>query len=126
MNPALAPLCTPLRLNAALTLRKESTLGETLSGTPGVSSTYFGPNASRPIIRGQDGDRIRILHARDFDALDGFVSFRTARSDEHDGGNALFAAMEYWDDPERMATVVSDAIKMNIQLNNKETNQHFH
>ena len=46
---------------AALTLRKESTLGETLSGTPGVSSTYFGPNASRPIIRGQDGDRIRIL-----------------------------------------------------------------
>jgi len=35
-------------------------------------------------------------------------------------------AMEYWDDPERMATVVSDAIKMNIQLNNKETNQHFH
>jgi iron complex outermembrane receptor protein len=37
-------------------------LGETLDGTPGVSSTYFGPNASRPIIRGQDGDRIRILN----------------------------------------------------------------
>ncbi|MBC7601268.1 MAG: TonB-dependent receptor [Ramlibacter sp.] len=44
-----------------LVLRSQSTLGETLSGTPGVSSTYFGPNASRPIIRGQDGDRIRIL-----------------------------------------------------------------
>ncbi|WP_323740789.1 TonB-dependent receptor [Caenimonas koreensis] len=44
-----------------LVLRSQSTLGETLSGTPGVSSTYFGPNASRPVIRGQDGDRIRIL-----------------------------------------------------------------
>ncbi len=44
-----------------LLLRREGTLGETLSGTPGVASTYFGPNASRPIIRGQDGDRIRIL-----------------------------------------------------------------
>jgi len=46
---------------AALTLRREATLGETLNATPGVSSTYFGPNASRPIIRGQDGDRIRVL-----------------------------------------------------------------
>lgn len=46
---------------AALLLRSQSTLGETLDGTPGVSSTYFGPNASRPIIRGLDGDRIRIL-----------------------------------------------------------------
>ena len=45
-----------------LLLRSKSTLGETLDGTPGVSSTYFGPNASRPIIRGQDGDRIRILN----------------------------------------------------------------
>ncbi len=44
-----------------LLLRGKSTLGETLDGLPGVSSTYFGPNASRPIIRGMDGDRIRIL-----------------------------------------------------------------
>ncbi|MDP3605097.1 MAG: TonB-dependent receptor [Polaromonas sp.] len=44
-----------------LLLRTKTTLGETLDGTPGVSSTYFGPNASRPIIRGLDGDRIRIL-----------------------------------------------------------------
>ena len=47
---------------AGLLLRSKTTLGETLDGTPGVSSTYFGPNASRPIIRGQDGDRIRILN----------------------------------------------------------------
>jgi iron complex outermembrane recepter protein len=44
-----------------LLLRQQSTLGEALNGLPGVSSTYFGPNASRPIIRGLDGDRIRIL-----------------------------------------------------------------
>jgi iron complex outermembrane receptor protein len=46
---------------AALLLRSQSTLGETLDGTPGVSSSYFGPNSSRPIIRGLDGDRVRIL-----------------------------------------------------------------
>ncbi|OUM03364.1 TonB-dependent receptor [Variovorax sp. JS1663] len=44
-----------------LLLRSQPTLGETLNTLPGVSSTYFGPNASRPTIRGQDGDRIRIL-----------------------------------------------------------------
>lgn len=44
-----------------LLLSLQPTLGETLARTPGVSSTYFGPAASRPIIRGLDGDRIRIL-----------------------------------------------------------------
>ncbi len=45
-----------------LLFRSQTTLGETLDGTPGVSSTYFGPNASRPIIRGLDGDRVRVLN----------------------------------------------------------------
>jgi iron complex outermembrane receptor protein len=45
-----------------LLLRSQSTLGETLNQTPGVSSTYFGPNASRPIVRGLDGDRVKILN----------------------------------------------------------------
>ena len=44
-----------------LSLTRESTIGETLNGTPGVSSTYFGPNASRPVIRGMDGDRVKIM-----------------------------------------------------------------
>lgn len=44
-----------------LLLRTQPTLGETLSGMPGISSTYFGPNASRPVIRGLDGDRVRVL-----------------------------------------------------------------
>lgn len=41
--------------------RRQPTLGETLSGEPGVDSTYFGPGASRPVIRGLGGDRIRVL-----------------------------------------------------------------
>jgi len=45
-----------------LLMRNQSTLGETLALMPGVSSSYFGPNASRPIIRGMDGDRIKILN----------------------------------------------------------------
>jgi len=44
-----------------LLLRRGTTLGDTLDGLPGVSSTYFGPNANRPVIRGLDGDRIRVL-----------------------------------------------------------------
>jgi len=44
-----------------LSRRQASTLGETLRGLPGVSATGFGPNSSRPIIRGQDGDRVKIL-----------------------------------------------------------------
>ena len=59
-NEAMAPVAQLSGL--ALLLRAQSTLGETLDGTPGISSTYFGPNASRPIIRGLDGDRIRILN----------------------------------------------------------------
>ncbi len=45
------------------TLAREvrSTIGETLASQPGVSATSFGPNASRPIIRGLGGDRIRVL-----------------------------------------------------------------
>ncbi len=44
-----------------LVLRRGTTLGETLDGLPGVSSSYFGPNANRPTIRGQEGDRVRVL-----------------------------------------------------------------
>jgi len=44
-----------------LDLRRGSTLGETLNGLPGVSTTTYGPMVGRPIIRGMDGDRIRLL-----------------------------------------------------------------
>ena len=46
---------------ATLRARLEPTLGETLANEVGVSSSYFGPAASRPVIRGLDGERIRIL-----------------------------------------------------------------
>ena len=45
----------------ALILRRGATLGETLDGLPGLSSSYFGPNSNRPTIRGLDGDRVRML-----------------------------------------------------------------
>jgi iron complex outermembrane receptor protein len=41
----------------------EASLGETLSRQPGVTSSYFGPGSSRPIVRGIGGDRVRILEA---------------------------------------------------------------
>jgi iron complex outermembrane recepter protein len=44
-----------------LAQRQSGTLGETLSGLPGIASTYFGPNSSRPIIRGLDSERIRVM-----------------------------------------------------------------
>lgn len=37
------------------------TIGETLARQPGVSATSFGPSASRPILRGFQGERVRVL-----------------------------------------------------------------
>jgi iron complex outermembrane recepter protein len=45
----------------ALTRARAGTLGDTLSGLPGVAATAFGPQSSRPVVRGLDGDRIRLL-----------------------------------------------------------------
>ncbi len=48
-------------------------LGETLARQPGVSASSFGPTASRPILRGLSGDRIRVL-------TDGIGSFDVSSS----------------------------------------------
>lgn len=40
---------------------RESTLGETLANQPGITSSHFGAGASRPVIRGMDGPRVKIL-----------------------------------------------------------------
>ena len=45
----------------ALTRDLRSSIGETLARLPGVSATSFGPTASRPILRGFQGERIRVL-----------------------------------------------------------------
>lgn len=54
---------TPVTVISADKLRKieAPTLGETLKNTPGVHSTYFGPVSSSPIIRGNDGPRVKIV-----------------------------------------------------------------
>ncbi len=44
-----------------LTRSLRPTIGETLARTPGVSATSFGPNASRPVLRGLAGERVRVL-----------------------------------------------------------------
>jgi iron complex outermembrane recepter protein len=38
-----------------------SSIGETLAKQPGITATYFGPSASRPIIRGLSGERVQVL-----------------------------------------------------------------
>lgn len=40
-----------------------SSLGQTLAEQPGVTSTYYGPGSSRPVIRGLQGDRVRVLES---------------------------------------------------------------
>ena len=54
------PSVTTLKKNE-LRKRGEVSLGDMLRSEPGVQSSSFGPNASRPIIRGLEGDRIRVL-----------------------------------------------------------------
>ena len=44
-----------------LTAALRPSLGDTLAHTPGVSASSFGPSASRPILRGLEGERVRVL-----------------------------------------------------------------
>jgi iron complex outermembrane receptor protein len=44
-----------------LRMKQASTLGETLKNEVGVHSTYYGPVASSPIIRGLDGPRVLVM-----------------------------------------------------------------
>lgn len=60
-----------------LTMKQSTSIGETVSGELGVSSTYFGPVSSRPVIRGQYGERVRVL-SNALDALDA-----SALSEDH-------------------------------------------
>ena len=39
-----------------------TSIGETVANQPGVSSTYYGPVASRPVIRGLGGYRVQMLN----------------------------------------------------------------
>ena len=52
---------TSVLSGAELTRDLRPTIGETLARQPGLSATSFGPNASRPVLRGFQGERVRIL-----------------------------------------------------------------
>jgi len=41
--------------------QRETALGDSLESLPGVRASGFGPGASRPVIRGLDGARVRVL-----------------------------------------------------------------
>ena len=41
--------------------------------------------------------RSECFENQDFDAMEQYFAYRTDESDENDGGNALFATLEYWD-----------------------------
>ena len=45
----------------ALMQTRSATLGDTLSGELGIQASHFGAGASRPIIRGMDGARVKVL-----------------------------------------------------------------
>jgi iron complex outermembrane receptor protein len=45
----------------ALAAQTEGQIGEILTRLPGLSATSFGPGASRPIIRGSQGNRLAVL-----------------------------------------------------------------
>ena len=44
-----------------LLLQRQATLGDTVKNIPGVRGSSFGAGASRPVIRGMDGARVRVL-----------------------------------------------------------------
>lgn len=52
---------TSVLTGTALVRDLKPTIGDTLAKQPGVSATSFGPNASRPILRGLQGERVRVL-----------------------------------------------------------------
>ncbi|QAU35373.1 TonB-dependent receptor [Janthinobacterium sp. 17J80-10] len=58
-----AQILTPAKILAGSELRDKlgATLGDTLSRELGVSASAFGAGASRPIIRGFEGPRVKIL-----------------------------------------------------------------
>lgn len=64
LRSSLFDLADPVNLleGRELLMKRQPTLGDTLAREVGVSQTYFGPNASRPLIRGLGGFDIRLLN----------------------------------------------------------------
>ncbi|HPE00326.1 MAG TPA: TonB-dependent receptor [Burkholderiaceae bacterium] len=64
LRSGLFDLADPVNLleGRELLMKRQPTLGDTLAREVGVTQTYFGPNASRPLIRGLGGFDIRLLN----------------------------------------------------------------
>ena len=62
---SIADYAAPVNVVTAAEISRQSggSLGAVLDWQPGVSSSSFGAGASRPILRGFDGPRVRILDA---------------------------------------------------------------
>lgn len=45
----------------ALVRQRAASLGETLAAEPGIATSHFGAGSSRPVIRGMDGPRVKVL-----------------------------------------------------------------
>lgn len=70
VNASIAPRSSRDMLNPATVVAGDNleqsmaaTLGAVLDGQPGVHSTSFGAGASRPVIRGLEGGRLRIMES---------------------------------------------------------------
>ncbi|WXL26374.1 TonB-dependent receptor [Ectopseudomonas mendocina] len=63
LNSSINEMTTPAEVlqGDELVKRRASTIGETLNTLPGVHSSSFGAGASRPVIRGLDGARVKVL-----------------------------------------------------------------
>ena len=63
MNVGSDPMVDPSNLmnGRELSIKRESSIGETLTNIPGVSNSSYGPSVGRPVVRGMDGDHIQIL-----------------------------------------------------------------
>ena len=60
-NQADLAQATTVLSGSSLRLKQQASLGDTLGSESGIHATSFGTGASRPIIRGLGGDRIRLL-----------------------------------------------------------------
>ncbi len=124
----------------ALRRNRASSLGDTLSSEPGVHSSSFGSGASRPIIRGQDGARVRVLQnglgAMDVSTLspDHAVTIETLEADQVEillgpatllyGSGAIGGVVNVTTDhiPKRLPPKsVTGVVDVSVQSGNRET-----
>lgn len=63
LKTKLLESATPVSVLAdeALQEQQSASLGDTLKNLPGVHSSYYGPVAGSPVIRGLDGPRVKVL-----------------------------------------------------------------